>query len=75
MDHTVWLMSSTIIIKILQVRTLIRKNTNIDDAELRDFFKTHDNELAGTRPNADQVTLFFEMFKLENIRIAQILDY
>ena len=62
-------------IKIHSVRTLIRKNKDINDAELKDFFRTHDSDLAQTRPKAEEVILLFEDFKLENNRIAQILDY
>ena len=62
-------------IKIHSVRTLIRKNKDIDDAQLKDFFRTHDSDLVQTRPKAEEVILQFEIFKLENIRIAQILDY
>ena len=54
---------------------MLRKNEHINDAELKDFLKIHDAEFARTRPNADAVILLFEKFKLENNRIAKILDY
>ena len=59
----------------LLVRTLIRKNKGIDDQELKNFCKQLDAQLERTRPDAEQVMMLFEEFKLENKRIAQILDY
>ena len=64
--------------KTVSVRTMLRKNEHINDAELKDFLKIHDAEFARTRPNADAVILLFEKFRFklnENNRIAQILDY
>ena len=60
--------------QILPVRSVIRKNKDIHDSDLKDFLKTHDSELNRSRPNADEVILLFEKF-CENNRIAQILDY
>ena len=57
---------------------MIRENPGIDDGELRDFFKTNDSNLEFARPNLEEVLLMFEQFKSEKIqnqRIANILDY
>ena len=57
-----------------EVGTLIRKNKDINDADLKNFLKTHDSELNRSRPKAEEVILMFEKF-CENNRIARILDY
>ena len=66
------------IIKIKLALQMIEKNPGLDDDELRDFFKTNDSNLEFARPNLEEVVLMFEQFKAEKIqneRIANILDY
>ena len=57
---------------------MIEKKPDLDDAELRDFFKSNDSNLEFGRPGVDEVILMFDQFKSEKIqneRIANILDY